>query len=73
MTIDERLRQVLSDWVDIHVENVFDEHRLAYIHDDEDTPDAAGRPTRLFVCKCNEAFVRRKFNEHLKDKLKEVQ
>lgn len=70
--IDERLKAVMREFLELHVEGVFDEHRLAYIHDDEDTPDAAGRPTRLFVCKCNEAYVRRKFNEHLKNKLKEV-
>ena len=68
--IDERMKALLREFLELHVESVFDEHRLAYMYLDEDTdPEKA---IQLFVCKCNEAFVRRKFNEHLKEKLKEV-
>ena len=62
------LQRVLELFLEDHVERRFEEHRLAYEYDDSDTnPD---KLTKLFVCKCGDAYERRKFNEHLKKNLK---
>lgn len=71
-TVNAALTKVLELFLEDHVERVFDVHRLAYVFFDEDTPMPSGKPTEIFVCKCQEGFVRRKFNEHMKDQLKEV-
>ena len=64
----ESLRQTVR----FVVNQGFDAHRLAYVHEDEDNPLPNGRPSQLFVCKCQEAFDRSSYNEHIRDKYKEV-
>ena len=71
-TVYAALNSVLGLYLEHHIETVFFTHRLAYVFMDEDTPMANGKPTEVFVCKCQEGFERRKYNEHLKTKLKEV-
>ena len=69
-TVAAALERVLELFLEDHIERRFEKHRLAYEYDDEDTnPD---KLTKLFVCKCGEAYERRKFNEHLKTQLKVV-
>lgn len=48
-----------------HIDDTFEEHRLAYVFIDGDNDDE-----EVFVCKCQEGFNRRHFNEHLKEKLR---
>jgi len=72
-SVNAALRRVLQLFLEDHVDRVWDEHRLAYVFFDEDTPLTNGKPTELFVCKCQEALTRRPFNEHLRSKYKEMQ
>lgn len=70
--LGEFFRQSLVVAVEFTVDAAFDLHRLAYIWHDDDTLDDAGKPTTLFVCKCQEAFDRSAYNRHIRDKYKEV-
>jgi len=70
-TVNAALRKVLELFLEDHIERRFAEHRLAYEYDDTDT-NPSGKVTKLFVCKCGDALERRKFNEHLKARMKEV-
>lgn len=51
---------------------MYEEHRFAYTHIDTDNLTRSGKPTQLFVCKCNEAFDHSAFNEHIRDSYKVV-
>jgi len=69
--VNAALAKVLSLFLQDHCERVALEHRLAYQYDDTDT-DPSGKVTKLFVCKCDLALERRKFNEHIKASYKEM-
>jgi hypothetical protein len=47
------------------VDAAYEDHRLAYVHEDEDNSE-------LFVCKCQEAGDRHWYNAHIRDNYKEV-
>ena len=70
--VNAALRRVLELFLQEHSERVASAHRLAYVFIDDDTLDEKGKPTQIMVCKCGEGLVRRKHNEHIKDKYKEV-
>lgn len=53
-----------------HIDNTFEEHRLAYAFKDEDNADGNKVPT-VFVCMCKEGYERQGFNRHLRQVLRE--
>jgi len=65
------LDQIGSAMKGIHevlVNQAFEKHRLKYVFPDEDTPDEHGKPTLIFVCRCDEGFERRAYNEHIRER-----
>lgn len=71
-TVDAWTRNFTKTLVGLIVDAGFEAHRLAYLWEDDDTIGEDGKPTVLFVCKCQEAFDRSAYNRHIRDKYKEV-
>lgn len=70
--ITSRLLEAFEGCVAAVVNTNFETHRLSYIYEDDDNRDEIGNAPILFVCRCTEAFDRRSYNEHIRDKYKEV-
>ena len=70
--LGEFFREFHKKAVALTVDAAFEQHRLSFTYDDDDTPDEYGRPTTLFVCRCHEGFDRSTYNRHIRDMYKEV-